>query len=94
VERGAAGSEHLPDSTETATPIARRPVWFQDDAPVDTPVYQRADLASGASFIGPAVIDQFDSTTIVFPDDKLTVDDAGNIAISVKSNHLAGRQAA
>jgi len=89
-----AGSAVAPDTATGATPVARRPVWFDGDSPVDTPVYHRDHLAAGTILIGPAVIDQFDSTTIVYPDDRLTVDAAGNIGIAVNVEPFAGRQAA
>jgi N-methylhydantoinase A len=76
------GVPPLPAGAGTApAPRARRPVWFDGDAPVDTPVFDRATLAPGARITGPAVIDQFDATTLVFPGDTAIVDDALNILI-------------
>jgi len=64
-------------------PIDSRMVWFGDYDPINTPIYDRASLSNGAKLLGPAIIEQFDSTTILFPEDKLTVDDSLNIIISV-----------
>jgi N-methylhydantoinase A len=76
------GVPPLPVGAGTApTPRTRRAVWFDGDAPADTPVYDRTALAPGAVVHGPAVIDQFDATTLVFPGDTATVDDALNIVI-------------
>ena len=36
-------------------------------APVPTPVFWRADLADGQLIPGPAVIEQEDATTVVYP---------------------------
>ncbi|MEC7675197.1 MAG: hypothetical protein VYB89_06665 [Pseudomonadota bacterium] len=50
-----------------------------------TPLYQRGDLATGADFVGPAIIDQTDATTVVHPGDRVTVDAAGNLLIEVST---------
>ena len=60
---------------------ATRRVWFEAPEPVETPVYDRATFAPGTRIEGPAVIDQFDATTLVFPGDVATVDEALNIII-------------
>lgn len=73
----------VPAATASRAPAPRdrRPVWFMGADPLDTPVYDRADLAPGAELHGPAVIDQFDATLLVFPGDIARVDDALNILI-------------
>ncbi len=50
----------------------------------DTPVYDRADLQPGSSFAGPLVIEEFGSTTVVFPGQKVDVDAHG--ILIVRSN--------
>lgn len=60
-----------------------RPVWFEPDAAVDTPVYDRRTLRPGMAFAGPAVVEELDSTTTVFPGDKVHIDVAGNMIIAV-----------
>ena len=65
-------------------PFETRPVYFADpDSPVDTPVFDRAKLAGGQVIDGPAIVEQLDATTLVYPGDRATVDAAGNIAIEV-----------
>ncbi|WP_138471981.1 hydantoinase/oxoprolinase family protein [Poseidonocella sp. HB161398] len=85
VPQGARPEIGVPPQSPTAStqpaPRARRPVWFSGAAPVDTPVYDRAELAPGAELAGPAVIDQFDSTLLLFPGDTARVDAALNILI-------------
>ena len=49
----------------------------------DTPVYERSELPAGASFEGPAVIDQLDTTTLVPPGVKAEVDEYLNIVMEV-----------
>lgn len=76
------GVPPLPHGAGTApAPRTRRAVWFDGDAPADTPVFDRTALAPGAVIEGPAVIDQFDATTLVFPGDIARVDSALNIVI-------------
>ncbi|RWR48290.1 hydantoinase/oxoprolinase family protein [Sinirhodobacter ferrireducens] len=69
-------------ASRTPQPKARRPVWFSGPAALETPVYDRAELAAGAELTGPAVIDQFDSTLLLFPGDVARVDEARNILIT------------
>lgn len=64
--------------------IGKRDVWFQD-GPVDTPVYDRLKLPIGSEFIGPAIVQQLDCTTVVQPGNTVKVDDNGNLVISVET---------
>jgi N-methylhydantoinase A len=41
-------------------------------------------LKPGHALTGPAVIEQFDSTSILYPRDALLVDEPGNLLVSVK----------
>jgi N-methylhydantoinase A len=61
-----------------ATPSRKsvRPVYFEG-AFRDTPVYDRAVLPPGFRLDGPAVIEEFGSTTVVFPGQTLEVDPHG-----------------
>jgi N-methylhydantoinase A len=64
-------------------PVAYRPVWFTHARPSKTPVYDRADLQPGHTIAGPAVVEQFDSTSILYPKDRLIVDNVMNLLIEV-----------
>lgn len=77
VDRPAAAQ----GATTTPQPRSHRPVWFSGTAPLDTSVYDRADFAPGTELVGPAVIDQFDATSLLFPGDTARVDEARNILI-------------
>ena len=70
------------DGDQHPTPTGRRPVWF-DGTEHDTPVYDRARLAPGQHFTGPAIVDQLDATTVVHPGDTVSVDAALNLIIEV-----------
>jgi len=58
-----------------------RPVYFGDDGFVDTDLYDRERLLPGARLTGPAIIQQYDTTTIVPPWAEVSVDDFRNLLI-------------
>jgi N-methylhydantoinase A len=61
-----------------------RGVYFNEAAGfVDTAVFSRDDLRSGDRIEGPALVQEYASSTVVFPDDILTVDPFGHLSISV-----------
>ena len=63
-------------------PKERRPVYFAEAGDyVDCPIYDRYALPAGATFGGPAIVEEFDSTTVVHPGFAVTVDDVGNLVI-------------
>jgi N-methylhydantoinase A len=67
-------------------PFETRPVFFADtETPVDTPVYDRASLLTGQAIDGPAIVEQLDATTPLWPGDRAAVDAAGNIVIEVRT---------
>jgi N-methylhydantoinase A len=66
-------------------PVGERAVWFTSDGSVQAPVFDRAQLKFGQTVTGPAVIEQMDSTTLVYPGDRLRVDAAGNLLIEIAS---------
>jgi N-methylhydantoinase A len=65
-------------------PTGRQKVYFSQDDCRDTPIYDRATFRPGLSFEGPAIVSQFDSTTVVFPGDRVTVDDSLSLIIQVQ----------
>jgi N-methylhydantoinase A len=61
----------------------RRPVYFRDAGGfVETPAYERSQLAPGATFAGPAVIEEKDSTAVVGPGATVTVDAFLNLVVT------------
>lgn len=64
---------------------SRRKVWFVADQPEDTPVYDRAMLMPGDRITGPAVIEQLDSTTLLFPGDRAAVDPHLNLVVEISA---------
>lgn len=67
-----------------AEPIGTRSVWFDGKA-FEAAIYQRERLTAGAVLHGPAVVEQFDSTTVIPPDMSGSVDAFMNILIETKS---------
>jgi N-methylhydantoinase A len=62
--------------------LGTRTVVFDADA-VDSPVYRREALASGERIDGPAVIQEYASTTVLFPEDRADVIHSGELLIRV-----------
>ena len=53
-----------------------------------TPIYWRAALLAGNRIEGPALIEEYASTTVLLPGDLLVVDAFGNLAIEVGGGRL------
>jgi N-methylhydantoinase A len=63
----------------------QRQVWFDAGGPVACPVYRRDELPAGAKLVGPALVSEYGSTTLVFPGDRLAVAETGELIITVGS---------
>jgi 5-oxoprolinase (ATP-hydrolysing)/N-methylhydantoinase A len=61
---------------------AARLAWF-DGRFVDTPVYDRYALTTGARLSGPAIIEEREATTVIPPGDSVTVDASGSLRIAI-----------
>src|SRR5262245_51036477 len=69
--------------TETA-PEQRRPVVFDDAArPLEARILWRPALAAGTDMMGPAVIEEPNSTTFIGPGDGAEVDESGHIIVTL-----------
>jgi N-methylhydantoinase A len=75
-----AAGEPRPTLAEARTET--RDVWF-DGQRVPTPVYQRDWLPQGATFAGPAIVEQLDATTVIEPGNRVTCDPLGNLVVAV-----------
>lgn len=67
----------------TPTTDATREVWFEGKAHTAM-VFERNDLTAGATFDGPAIVEQFDSTVVIPPKTTAEVDTYMNILIRVQ----------
>jgi len=64
--------------------IAKRKVFFdQNNDFIETPIFKRRSLKAGNMINGPAIIEQYDATTVVYRDWMASVDKFGNIALSM-----------
>ena len=62
-----------------------RPAYFGEvHGFVECPVYDRDRLGRGDSIEGPALIEEHASTTVLFPHDRLTVGDYGDLIIQIR----------
>jgi len=66
-----------------ALPGGSRRVLFEGSEWHEAPIYRRGELAAGQRLEGPAIVEQMDSTTPVFPGDTCRVDAWGNLVIEV-----------
>lgn len=63
-----------------------RPVYFAErDGFIDCPTYDRYQLGAGAQIQGPAIVQEFDSTTVIHPDYLANVDKYGNLWVEPAS---------
>jgi N-methylhydantoinase A len=70
------------DAGGAPEPKERRPVYYAEaDGYVDCPIYDRYALPAGARLAGPAIVEEFDSTTVVHPGFSVSVDETGNLII-------------
>jgi N-methylhydantoinase A len=71
------------DGTVAAAQIGTRSALFPSAASAltEVPVYARDRLRAGHRFEGPALVDQYDATTVVAPGQSVTVDAFGNLIV-------------
>ena len=74
---------------DPGAPVAERRVAFASADWHATPVYRRADLARDQTLDGPAIVEQMDSTVLLFPDDTGHVDAWGNLVIDLNNGTKA-----
>lgn len=73
-----------PWKPEAAAPEQRRAIVFDNpNKPVDARIVWRPGLAAGAEIVGPAVIEEPNSTTWLPPGDRAVVDPSGHIIITI-----------
>jgi N-methylhydantoinase A len=73
------GRPPRPPASEASKGV--RGVFFETERPIETTIYDRARLAIGATFAGPAIVEQFDATTVVPPDWHASVDRYSNLIL-------------
>ncbi len=84
VEFGTADSRMPPTAAESSSgsASARTAVFGREQDAVEVPVYRRADLAIGAEFSGPALVEERETTSVIRPGWRVTVaGDASLVAV-------------
>jgi N-methylhydantoinase A len=62
-------------------PCEVRPVYF-DGRFCECPIFSRSDLAPGQVVLGPAVIEEYSSTSVIQPNQSVTIDPFGNMLLT------------
>ena len=65
----------------TPAPVQTRSVYFSGQGFIDTPVYARQAFQATHVVSGPAIVEQLDTTTVIFPGQEAVVDIYGNLLI-------------
>jgi N-methylhydantoinase A len=78
--------EHLPRAQVQGAEPQSRPVYFgKESGRVTTQVYDRTTLAPGFAGSGPALIEEYGSTTLIWPGDRFEVGTLGEIRITIRA---------
>jgi N-methylhydantoinase A len=73
-----------PAAKAAAEPVTARLAYFEElDGYVDTPVYRRGHLEPEKEIVGPAIVEQADTTLVVYPGQRALLDEAGNVLVTV-----------
>ena len=68
-----------------AAPVASRRVYWRDGGWIECGIWRRRDLGVGASVTGPAIVEEYGSTTVVPESWRSTVDRYGNLILEKSS---------
>ena len=72
-----------PEGPSSRAIKARRNVYFDDPVrPLEVDIYDRNKLCAGDVFVGPAIIEQMDTTVVLPPGVTVTVADVGSLIIT------------
>ena len=72
------------DTVADAALKGYRPVYFTElNEAVTTPIYDRARLPAGATFAGPAIVEEKDSTAVIGPRSTVAVDAFANLIVTL-----------
>ena len=72
-----------------SNPASKHPVpvgstaAYHGNGRIATPIYRRGDLGSETELTGPAIVVEAHATTVVGPEDRLTVASSGDLVIDV-----------
>ncbi|MFO1038184.1 MAG: hydantoinase/oxoprolinase family protein [Geminicoccaceae bacterium] len=63
-------------------PASERPVWFDAEGGRPCRILSRGQLAQQGPLVGPAIVEEVDSTTVVYPGDEVRVEESGVMILS------------
>jgi len=73
-----------PKRAQKATPVRKRPMLFEPWAEHrNCQVFSRYELSAGSVLVGPAVIEEAESTTVIGPHGKAMIDADKNIVVTI-----------
>ncbi|MCO5246982.1 MAG: hydantoinase/oxoprolinase family protein, partial [Anaerolineae bacterium] len=72
----------LAGADASAAQAGAAPVWFETSGPVRATLYNRDRLEPGNQLAGPAIVLQFDTTTVIPPGWSARVDELSNLWIT------------
>jgi N-methylhydantoinase A/oxoprolinase/acetone carboxylase beta subunit len=75
------------DESATVALKGSRPVYFPDGGFRDVPVYDREQLVTGMSFHGPAIVEERESTAVIWPGDSVRVDEYLALIVDVEGEN-------
>ena len=67
---------------EQAIKGSRRAYFAELGGFIETPLYDRSRLSAGATFRGPAIVEEVDSTAVIGPGTQVTVDHYANLQVT------------
>ncbi len=93
ISSGPKPDLHLSTASEASGNVGaarkgtRRAYMPENGGMTDVPVYDRYRLGPGATFRGPAIIEERESTTVIGPRAPISVDAEGNLVVEVEEPH-------
>ena len=73
----------MPSTVAVDTAVTSAEVWFPGDGRIETACVEREGLAIGERVEGPAIIKEWDATTVVPPRSTATVEKTGDLLIAL-----------
>jgi N-methylhydantoinase A len=73
----AGASSHV-----AAEPDGEARAWFEESGVVSVPLYTRAPWRTGDPIAGPAIVREYDSTTVVLPGQTWCADERGSLLLA------------
>jgi N-methylhydantoinase A len=90
VARAPCAKPVMPYPGGHAAALCRQLVYMHADTPEVCEVYQRSGLSAGVHITGPALIQEYGSTTVLFPGDRCEVVPTGELLITLAAAAGAG----